>query len=682
MPFRLALPGVDFRRWILLAGIPLVLCICVAGCRSDNDNDNAPRPGEAPRATTTSATNTPTTTNANTSNTGEEKTGIFVGDIKGLFYETPSFSGLTDDKGQFRYRQGERIRFSLGGVDLGAALARPRMSPFNLAGTLPFTEEWEFRAALEDHQRVDALDLASNMILFLLILDRDQDPSNGIDLTDWNTDLRGYSVNFDFDLYAFPFRRGLDSLPAIKSQFEIRYQLPLDAPLLYLYDALGILIPTLVPFDETRDFNDDDIIEQRILWRYNDLGLPRDIRYSLFPDELDRWRERLEYTYDDWGRAIFVLRETDLEENGIVNFFYTSERFYNDEGFLIEIIEQDGRVLPEEQRRFVFAYDEGSNLDLYVFEQDFTVSGVVDAIFAIESLYDDDGLLRLRLEESDRNADGLVQRRLRYEYFYNDLAQPFEVLETEDDGVEFRADGVIDRRRQVLYVYGAGARLLRETVRFDDNDDGQVDRINTYEFLYESSGRLREESWAFDLDADGVVESRRTFTYRYSTDDLLLRVEMDLDNDDNGFPEATTVTNYRYNTRGQLRETEIATFNGNDEQQSLLTTTRIYGARGQLVDWYREGEGFTGVTNTPTRLRFRYREIDNGLRYLIDHYRYRQPQFTEVGNPAINVPCIDYRFAEGEVRCGLSWPMQWKLFWEETWKAPGINRGGPVVIRP
>ena len=681
MPQRLALPGVHSLRFPLLAGIHLILCLCLSGC--DFSSDSGSIAPNRDSGSSSGGARSGSSSSGGTRGTGPEMTGTFLaGDVEGLYYETPSFSGLTDANGSYRYREGEDIRFALGGIELGSALAAPELNPFDLAGAAPLTEEVDLRVALEDHQRVDALDIAANMMRLFMILDRDRDPSTGIDLTGWDADLQDFQVDLAYDLYAFPFRRGLDSLPAIKSNFDIRYQLTLDAPLLYLYDALGIVIPTLVPVEENRDIEDNGTIEQRLRWLYTDLGLPREVRYTLLPDETDRWQERLDYAYDDLGRPVFVLRETDINEDGSVNFFYTSERFYSDAGFLVEVLEQDGRLVEEESRRYTFRYDDGSNLDLFLFEQDVNFNGEVDGIFAVESLYNDDGLLRWREEETDLNANGVIERRLRFEYFYNNRGQPFEVIETEDDGVSLRADGIIDRRREVEYRYGTEERLFRETVNLDDNGDGVVDRINTYEFSYRSDGRVRSEDWAFDVDADGNVDSRRTLDYRYNSSDLLTRVELILDNDDDGRPEAREVTEYLYNSRGQLRETTIATFNGSDEQQGLLTTLRLYGRRGELVDWYREGEGVTGTTNTPIRLTWRYREIDDGLRYLIYHYGYRQPAFVEVGTTDINFPCVDYRFAEGGPRCAISWPLEWKLMWDATWKAPGINLGGPVVVRP
>ncbi|WP_158681559.1 hypothetical protein [Microbulbifer pacificus] len=692
MPVRLALAAVGHRspplRRRVRAAFGLLLCLLLVagGCGSGRSgSDRALGGGSSSGGSASSSSSS-----GGAAGRGPELTGTFAGDIQGLYYETPSFSGLTDASGTFRYRDGEEVSFSLGDIWFGTAPGAPELDLFDLAGSPPLTSEVDLRVALEDHQRVDALDFVSNRMLLLLTLDRDQDPDNGIDLTDWNTDLVGYSVDFAYDLYAFPYRRGVDALSAITSAFDIKYQVPLEAPLLYLYEALGIVVPVRVPIRETRDFNDDGRIEQEVRWSYNGLGLPWEIFFSLLPDSTDYWRERLYFEYDSQGRRRFMLRETDTDENGTVEFFYRSEHFYSNSGFLVEILEEDGQFSVSERRRYRFEYDAGGNNSLFLFEQDGdldasvggAVDGIVDTIFRVGSLYDDRGLLTLREEETDLNADGLFERRRRFEFGYNSGGLLLEQLDTLDDGETIEVDGVVDARIEVDYRYSASGRLLREVQRIDDDGDGRVDSENTYEFAYLSSGRLREQVWSFDVDADGRMESRRTFTYRYNSGDLLTQIKMELDSDANGAVDVSEVTDYSYNSRGQLRETAIATFNSAGERQSLLTVTRVYGSSGQLLDWYREGEGYTGTTNTLLHLHWQYLPLDDGLRYLIDHYRYRQPAYTEVGITDIYLPCINYRFAEGGTLCAVSWPLEWKFHWRERWKAPGVNLGGPVVIRP
>ncbi|WP_153039255.1 hypothetical protein [Microbulbifer sp. Q7] len=682
-PFLQLMPGLS-RAWCLL------LCLCLAACdfSSDSKDSSARALGSSTSSSSSGGTGSGSSSSGATAGSGAEMSGIFLaGRVAGLGYRTPSFSGITDSAGTFRYRDGEEVEFFLGGVHLGAARGAAELSPFDLAGTAPITEEAALRAALENHQRADALDLVSNMMRLLLILDRDQDPANGIDLQGWDTELADYAVDFAYDLYAFPWRRGLDSLPAITTAFSIKYQLPLDAPLVYLYDALGIVVPVHLPVRETRNIEDDERIEQEVRWEYNDLGLPRINYFTVLPETAENWRERVEYTYDSLGRWDFLLRETDSDENGFVDFFTRTERFFSSRGFLKRIVEEEGRGLVGERLVVRLDYDDGGNKVFSVVELDQGVDDILDSLRRVESAYDGDGLLDWRLEELDLNADGLVERRQRFVFGYNRNGLLLELADTVDDGDLATVDGIADATIEIAFRYSSAGRLLREVQRIDDNGDGVVDRINTYEYLYLSSGQLREESWEFDIDADGTPESRRTFTYRYTSDDWLFSEEMRFDSDADGTPEAREQVEYRYNSRGQLRETEISTYNGVDDLQSRLKTLRAYGANGQLVSWYREGEGRTGTSNTPIRIRWDYLTFDDGLRYLVDHYRYRQPAYTEPGlpefaTPELALPCENYRFAESGTLCALSWPQRWQLLWAETWKAPGVNLSGPIVVRP
>src|SRR3990170_6856762 len=50
---------------------------------------------------------------------GATRTGVFAGPIIGLKYQTPTLSGVTNEKGQFQCRDGEVVVFSVGGIVLG-----------------------------------------------------------------------------------------------------------------------------------------------------------------------------------------------------------------------------------------------------------------------------------------------------------------------------------------------------------------------------------------------------------------------------------------------------------------------------------------------------------------------------------------------------------------------------------
>ncbi|MGY2737145.1 CocE/NonD family hydrolase [Sphingomonas sp. UYP23] len=55
-------------------------------------------------------------------------TGIFAGPIAGLRFQSRSFKGVTNERGEFSYAAGESITFLIGGVVLGATEGAPRIN--------------------------------------------------------------------------------------------------------------------------------------------------------------------------------------------------------------------------------------------------------------------------------------------------------------------------------------------------------------------------------------------------------------------------------------------------------------------------------------------------------------------------------------------------------------------------
>ncbi len=100
--------------------------------------------------------------------TREVRTGVLAGPIIGIKYETASGSGMTNEKGEFKYRAGETVTFSVGGIVLGSTRANQRV---NLA-------------QLVDRVRgnIDKLrdPIITNMARFVQTLDQDGDIENGV----------------------------------------------------------------------------------------------------------------------------------------------------------------------------------------------------------------------------------------------------------------------------------------------------------------------------------------------------------------------------------------------------------------------------------------------------------------------------------------------------------------------
>jgi|GEM_PF-1341715 len=86
--------------------------------------------------------------------------------VSGLWYETETQEGYTDESGYFEFIAGETIRFYLGNTLLGEALARGEVTPLDLLA--------------ED----DDPDKLQNILRVLQTLDADGDASNGIDINE------------------------------------------------------------------------------------------------------------------------------------------------------------------------------------------------------------------------------------------------------------------------------------------------------------------------------------------------------------------------------------------------------------------------------------------------------------------------------------------------------------------
>lgn len=107
---------------------------------------------------------------------------LLDGPVQGVRYaaEPSGISGSTGADGRLACAEGDRVRFTLGGLTLGSANCAATITPIDWAGT----------------DRLDAPAL-TNRLLWLHLLDDDDTPSNGIRITDAVvTALQGRSLDF------------------------------------------------------------------------------------------------------------------------------------------------------------------------------------------------------------------------------------------------------------------------------------------------------------------------------------------------------------------------------------------------------------------------------------------------------------------------------------------------------
>ena len=154
------------RRSPLMAFTLVPIILAQAGCLSESSSSNSPLPPEAPA-------------------TPASLTGTFVDSaVSGLDYQgSETAAGLTDQLGQFTYRQGETVTFNIGDLLLGSATGAEQMTPLSITSD----------AVSAQDRRV------SNKLILLQTLDADGDLNNGIQITDTIRE----EVSLNADLIAF-----------------------------------------------------------------------------------------------------------------------------------------------------------------------------------------------------------------------------------------------------------------------------------------------------------------------------------------------------------------------------------------------------------------------------------------------------------------------------------------------
>jgi hypothetical protein len=112
----------------------------------------------------------------------ETLTGVFVDSpVEGLRWVSGDMAGTTDAAGTFQYKSGATVQFYVGDVLVGEATGDSVLIPVDLV------------ASAQDLTNPTV----TNIIRFLITLDNDNDPSNGIEITEASANLAlGEAVNF------------------------------------------------------------------------------------------------------------------------------------------------------------------------------------------------------------------------------------------------------------------------------------------------------------------------------------------------------------------------------------------------------------------------------------------------------------------------------------------------------
>ena len=129
-----------------------VVLICLTGCGGSNASTNNPETDQQSRLS------------------GGVLTGTFVDSaVDGVTYHTLTHTGITNNKGRFKYTFGENITFYIGNIFLGEATGNSYITPIDLVSS-----------SKNDPNNP----IVVNILKILQTLDEDNNPDNGITITD------------------------------------------------------------------------------------------------------------------------------------------------------------------------------------------------------------------------------------------------------------------------------------------------------------------------------------------------------------------------------------------------------------------------------------------------------------------------------------------------------------------
>jgi len=549
--------------------------------------------------------------------------GVFIdGPVAGLHYQTATKAGLTNDNGEFEYLTGETVTFSLGGIQLGAAIGADEINPFDLMGITPPDTARTIRAALDKNDEVTAFNSVLNLAYLLVLLDNDINPDNGLDLSSWHSRLADETLDInqsadDFEQALYYFLQRF----AIGERRDIRDK---GFALNHLYQSLNLQVNVELLSRASGDKTNDGNVNWIIRYQYDDLG--REI-YSETDADGDGDLENslsVEYFLDSFIARTLSRRETDRDRDGVLEYVRTStvtfndeynitsslnETDYNNDG-LIDYRSRETREYAEDGRSLSYrdetdddgdgpnpinyvdveisTYDESGNQLTTLGETDEDGDGSIDSTYSQIQSFDENNNYLGRYEEQDENNDGTIDKIHESVLTYDNNGR---VLSREDRS-DNDGDGTFERIRISLFNYDSANRLIAAHNLDDSDADGSTDSYRNVDFIFDENGNLLSEIESEDSDADGpnLVGTISTY-YTYNGFNQRLTKIQEQDRDSDGVVERSYSETYSYDSEGNLITKNYQSDldgEGPDSRGRIENTNYIYDSVGDLVEERQE----------------------------------------------------------------------------------------------
>lgn len=534
-----------------------------------------------------------------------------TGTVTGLRYTTPSGTGLTGTDGNFKYRPGETVTFSIGGITLGSAPGARMISPFTLAGIEPPATESAVRAQFTAVFRKNgAMMRVVRTTKLLLALDLDGDPENGIDLTGRDAQLAQSNLDLGRDEGTFG-----DAIERLADDTNVG--VPQGNAVRYLFEKLGIDMRAHALVSESNDLDGDGTPE---FLQGRSYGVDGSI-VSTFDSNADGNPDSTTTTFTDrMGRDLGYRIDFDNDDDGVIDAVQTNTLTFDAHGrTLLQVTDNDEDADGVVDHRSTVAYTIGSNgrMSGWVNDDDANFDGLVDGRRTATLTYDDRRNQTDYFNEWDSGVDGVIDFRERITNTYNASDQIIK----QDGLADFDGNSVNDWRLLLESTYDTTGQWVSGYQDIDEGNDGTVDThiVSTRE--YDESGN----ETALTSTIERFSPPSRTTSAIFSTYDamhgpLTVVREMDLNGDGTSDSRRSETTTYDTDGR-ELSVVSVVDSDGDGTANINSTETMTYGADGEFLESIKTTDSNgDGTVDTTFITRKTYTVVDDGLTALVYEY--------------------------------------------------------------
>lgn len=539
--------------------------------------------------------------------------------IKGLHYESASYSGYTNTEGEYRANKGETTTFSIGQTRIASfeSVSSLTLDDF-LATNLPDNEHAVAAALSSDSD--GSFHRMANIAALLMVLDYDQNPSNGIDLSNWQGSNSLPPVDLNQNLYRFFY---LTLAELAQSKGLTRRNLAVSEPLSFIYRLAGIQVEVEMP----------DKLNNQPIFEYDSQG--RITKYRVYGDSA--FSTELSYRSD--GR----ISEFHFPEISIVGMDYSviynsdfrpiqryekyeSKLFkYDSSGFLTAITEAFFGTIS--QGEFSYSYNSDDGIQRTTEKCDTNFDGVTDKTTQISQYLNNSGDFSRRDVSINNDASGSEYIRISERYHYDiggnisgyvyekNNAMTVEMLKhIKKDFIRTDTGKLQSYSEQVKYndggwhkqslTFNESGKILRKI--YSDGTDDVLGGESVYDYQYDNAGNQTQYKKNTDSQGDGVVDVISVIDSQYSDSGQFLASKEIMKT--RGIFDYYQVKKNIYNDQGKLTIAKTETdSDGNGITDSIVTTTSIYNDSGDLIlgqsVLHQDGNG---VTESITESSFTY----------------------------------------------------------------------------